>query len=93
VPLYQIVSPAALRSAGSATAYPLSWFGLVVLVRGRTSRPEAGGLQEVVFVAGGVGGGADQPPELVAGHFLAVLAGGLVQLGGRGQRWAAVDAM
>jgi hypothetical protein len=36
-------------------------------------------------VAGGVGGYADEPPQLVAGHVVAVLAGGLVQLGGRGR--------
>jgi hypothetical protein len=42
-------------------------------------------VEKVGFVAGGVGGGADEPPQLVAGHVVAVLAGGLVQLGGRGR--------
>jgi hypothetical protein len=32
-PPYQMVSPAALWSSGSATAYPLSWPGLVVPAR------------------------------------------------------------
>jgi hypothetical protein len=84
-PLNQIVSPAALWSSGSATAYPMRWLGLVVLVRGRTSTPgDADAVQEVLFAAGFVGSGADQPPQLVAGHFVALLSGGLVQLGGCG---------
>jgi hypothetical protein len=80
-----LVSPAALRSSGSATAYPGSWLGSVVLVRGRTSSPAgAKPVEEVLFVAGGASSGLDQPPEAVAGYFVALLAAGLVRLGGLG---------
>lgn len=40
-------------------------------------------VQEVPFVAGTVGGGADHAAQSVAGHLIALVAGGLVQLRGR----------
>ncbi len=97
-PLYQMVSPAALWSSGSATAYPANWLGLVVFGAGAHEQPAgAEPVKEVVFVGGRASGGVDQAAEAVAGYFVALLAGGLVQLGGLGVALgtvaAAVDAV
>jgi hypothetical protein len=54
-------------------------------------------VQKALVVAGLVGGGAYQASELVARHFVALLAGGLVQFSGFGPGLgcasAAVDAV
>lgn len=50
-------------------------------------------VEEVLFAGAGVGGGVDGALELVAGYFLAVLAGGLVQLGWGGEALVGVVAV
>jgi hypothetical protein len=49
-------------------------------------------VEEVLFVAGSAGGGVDQAPEAAVGYFVALLAGGLVQLGGLGVTLGGVPA-
>jgi hypothetical protein len=49
-------------------------------------------VEEVLFVAGGAGGDVDQAPEAVAWYFVALLAGGLVQLGRFGVALGGVPA-
>ncbi|MDW5323259.1 hypothetical protein [Plantactinospora sp. KLBMP9567] len=72
--------------------------GEPVRVGGVGARPDkqagrAETVKEALFAGAGVGGGVNGASELVAGYFLTVLAGGLVQLGWGGEALVGVVAV